>query len=99
LPLHDASFLFSLREKVNLSSWENEPSFLSLSSHLLQDEHVLALLVGDPIDGLLHLLRLVHALQVLLQDLLVDLDLGRVLAALVASFSTQVFFLRGKEKS
>lgn len=47
-------------------------------SYLAEDEHVLALLVGDPVDGLLHLLGLVHPLEVLLQDLLVEGDLGGV---------------------
>ena len=44
-------------------------------SYLAQYEHVLALLVCDPVYGLFRVRRLVHPLQVLLQDLLVKGDL------------------------
>ena len=46
-----------------------------LPAYLAQNEHVFALLVGDPVDGLLGLGGLVHPLQVLLQDLLMQRDL------------------------
>ena len=54
-------------------------SALLRAAHLAEYEHVLALLVRHPVDGLLGLRRLVHALQVLFQDLLVQSYLGRLL--------------------
>ena len=42
------------------------------STYLAQDEHVLALLVCDPVDGLLCHCCLVHFLQVFIQNFLVQ---------------------------
>jgi hypothetical protein len=45
---------------------------------LAEDEHVLALLMRHPVDGLLRLRRLVHSLQVFFQNFLMKSDLERL---------------------
>ena len=47
----------------------------SLKNYLAKYEHVFTLLMSDPVDGLVSFRRLIHSLQIFLQDFLVQSNL------------------------